>query len=82
MITDINQEHLATSVWLQLSDTFHADLSCLLHEDPEQNFFENISHIQHHRRVSILITYLCLRIYVFIYIIFLRMQTEIKSNLF
>jgi U3 small nucleolar RNA-associated protein 20 len=30
---------------------FHADLSFLLHDDPEQNFFENISHIQLHRRV-------------------------------
>ena len=30
---------------------FHADLLSLLHEDPEQDFFENITHVQTHRRV-------------------------------
>jgi hypothetical protein len=42
---------VSLSVWSQLSETFHSDLSCLLHEDPEQNFFENINHMQLHRRV-------------------------------
>ena len=33
-----------------VSDSFHRDLGFLLNEDPEQDFFENISHIQLHRR--------------------------------
>ena len=33
---------------------FHGDLSPLLHLDPEQDFFENITHIQFHRRVRAL----------------------------
>jgi len=33
---------------------FHGDLSILLHEDPEQDFFENIVHVQLHRRVKAL----------------------------
>ena len=32
-------------------ESFHADVMPLLHEDPEQDFFENITHIQHHRRI-------------------------------
>eukprot|EP01034_Spumella_vulgaris_P023353 gene23353-29566_t len=32
-------------------DMFHADMQSLIHEDPEQNFFENITHIQFHRRM-------------------------------
>lgn len=35
----------------QMEPFFHADLQCLQHEDPEQDFFENITHIQSHRRV-------------------------------
>ncbi len=31
---------------------FHGDLRFLVHEDPEQDFFENISHIQFHRRTK------------------------------
>lgn len=31
--------------------TYHSDLVFLLHDDPDQNFFENISHIQFHRRI-------------------------------
>ncbi len=27
-----------------------SDLSCLLHEDPEADFFQNVRHIQLHRR--------------------------------
>ena len=42
---------LSLSIWFQLSESFHSDLVTLLHEDPEQNFFENINHIQLHRRV-------------------------------
>ena len=44
-------EALTTPVWTQLAETFHSDLFFLLHEDPEQDFFENINHIQLHRRV-------------------------------
>ena len=44
-------EALTSSVWTQLAETFHSDLFFLLHEDPEQDFFENINHIQLHRRV-------------------------------
>jgi hypothetical protein len=33
------------------NEMFHGDLVCLLHDDPEQDFFENIVHIQLHRRV-------------------------------
>eukprot|EP01038_Epipyxis_sp_PR26KG_P008131 gene8131-11009_t len=36
---------------LVIDDCFHVDLACLLHDDPEQNFFENITHIQLHRRI-------------------------------
>jgi hypothetical protein len=32
-------------------EMFHADMQSLIHEDPEQNFFENITHIQFHRRM-------------------------------
>ncbi|RYH20559.1 hypothetical protein EON65_23095, partial [archaeon] len=32
------------------NDFYHTDLHVLLHQDPEQDFFENISHIQVHRR--------------------------------
>ena len=35
-------------------EVFHGDLSSVLHEDPEQDFFENIVHIQSHRRVRAL----------------------------
>ena len=35
-------------------EVFHSDLSSVLHEDPEQDFFENIVHIQSHRRVRAL----------------------------
>ena len=42
---------LSPSVWFQLNESYHSDLVTLLHEDPEQNFFENINHIQLHRRV-------------------------------
>jgi hypothetical protein len=42
---------LTHPVWTQLAETFHSDLFFLLHEDPEQDFFENINHIQLHRRV-------------------------------
>jgi hypothetical protein len=35
-------------------EVFHADVVPLLHEDPEQDFFENITHIQSHRRVRAL----------------------------
>ena len=42
---------LSLSIWFQLSESFHSDLVSLLHEDPEQDFFENINHIQLHRRV-------------------------------
>lgn len=31
---------------------FHSDLGVLTHMDPEQDFFENISHMQIHRRVK------------------------------
>ena len=31
---------------------FHRDLNILRHSDPEQNFFENIIHVQLHRRVK------------------------------
>ena len=44
-------ESLTPTVWTQLAETFHSDLFFLLHEDPEQDFFENINHIQLHRRV-------------------------------
>lgn len=44
-------EALTSTVWTQLAETFHSDLFFLLHEDPEQDFFENINHIQLHRRV-------------------------------
>lgn len=37
-----------------LVDTFHADLLCLHHEDPDQDFFENITHLQIHRRIRAL----------------------------
>jgi hypothetical protein len=42
---------LTSSVWTQLCEAFHSDLFSLRHEDPEQDFFENINHIQLHRRV-------------------------------
>lgn len=42
---------LTHPIWTQLAETFHSDLFFLLHEDPEQDFFENINHIQLHRRV-------------------------------
>ena len=42
---------LSSSIWTQLNETYHADLYTLFHEDPEQNFFENVNHIQIHRRV-------------------------------
>lgn len=42
---------LTCSIWTQLSEAFHSDLFSLRHEDPEQDFFENINHIQLHRRV-------------------------------
>jgi len=29
----------------------HADIAALMHVDPEQDFFENITHIQYHRRM-------------------------------
>ena len=45
------QSALTSSVWTQLNESFHSDLFSLLHEDPEQDFFENINHIQLHRRV-------------------------------
>lgn len=32
--------------------SLHVDLAVLHHEDPEQDFFENISHIQLHRRIK------------------------------
>ena len=44
-------EALTAPVWTQLAETFHSDLFFLLHEYPEQDFFENINHIQLHRRV-------------------------------
>jgi hypothetical protein len=42
---------LTSSIWTQLCEAFHSDLFSLRHEDPEQDFFENINHIQLHRRV-------------------------------
>lgn len=36
---------------LHSEEVFHTDLLPLIHEDPEQNFFENITHIQFHRRM-------------------------------
>jgi hypothetical protein len=40
--------------WERMADTCHADLAFLQHEDAEQNFFENITHMQLHRRVRAL----------------------------
>ncbi|KAJ1424145.1 hypothetical protein B484DRAFT_100216, partial [Ochromonadaceae sp. CCMP2298] len=40
-----------TAVELLREEGFHMDCAGLLHEDPEQDFFENITHIQAHRRV-------------------------------
>lgn len=36
---------------LQNSSDYHCDLVFLLNDDPEQDFFENICHIQLHRRI-------------------------------
>lgn len=33
-------------------DIYHGDLVHLMHEDQEQDFFENITHIQFHRRIK------------------------------
>jgi hypothetical protein len=41
----------STSLGAASDESFHADVIPLLHEDPEQDFFENITHIQHHRRI-------------------------------
>ena len=41
----------STSLGAVSDESFHADVIPLLHEDPEQDFFENITHIQHHRRI-------------------------------
>ena len=39
---------------MDLAATFHTDLAPLLRDDAEQDFFENVAHIQMHRRVRAL----------------------------
>ena len=42
----------AQSVWRQFDEAFHGDMAMLIHIDPDQDFFENINHMQLHRRVK------------------------------
>lgn len=37
-----------------LGDVCHAELLSLQHDDPEQDFFENVTHVQMHRRIRAL----------------------------
>ena len=49
-ITEFKMISKDDSNWTQLQCCCHTDLYFLCHEEAEQNFFENITHIQIHRR--------------------------------
>ena len=49
-------KHVVLTLGVEYPDLpiFHGDLASLIHIDPEQDFFENITHIQIHRRTKAL----------------------------